>query len=160
MSNARSSKAGIAILPGTHRVPQCRQGNWATVRQPTRRKGQSCRRTGREQDAAAPCGNSTRSYWATRCGPCRKDIQVLTISVDDAASPAAAYVKAKEDTFPVIHAPALADKLLGYAYRTRRRASPDSGRSRRGCQNSTASSQTLARSSGYSRRRRERSGRW
>jgi thiol-disulfide isomerase/thioredoxin len=71
------------------------------------------------------------NYWATWCGPCRaehpdlqklherlndrKDVQVLTVSVDDTPALAAAYVKEKGYTFPVIHAPALADKLLPWA---------------------------------------------
>jgi thiol-disulfide isomerase/thioredoxin len=71
------------------------------------------------------------NYWATWCGPCRgehpdlqklydfaksrKDIQVLTISVDESASAVAGYLKEKGYTFPVIRDPALADKLFPYA---------------------------------------------
>jgi hypothetical protein len=45
----------------------------------------------------------------------REDMQVLTISVDDTPALAAAYVQEKGYTFPVIHAPARADKLLPWA---------------------------------------------
>ncbi len=68
------------------------------------------------------------NLWATWCGPCRgehpsiqklqemlkdrKDVQVLTISVDDSPGAVTAYLKEKGYTFPVIRAPELADKLF------------------------------------------------
>ena len=68
------------------------------------------------------------NLWATWCGPCRgehpgiqklqemlkdrKDVQVLTISVDDSPGLVAAYLSGKGYTFPVINAPELADKLF------------------------------------------------
>jgi cytochrome c biogenesis protein CcmG/thiol:disulfide interchange protein DsbE len=71
--------------------------------------------------------------WATWCGACRaqhpdlerlhealkgrKDIQVLTLSVDETAYLAQAYMKEKKYTFPVIVSKGLAEKLfpaIGY----------------------------------------------
>jgi thiol-disulfide isomerase/thioredoxin len=68
------------------------------------------------------------NLWATWCGPCRgehpgiqklqemlkdrKDVQVLTISVDDSPGAVTAYLKEQGYTFPVIRAPELADKLF------------------------------------------------
>jgi thiol-disulfide isomerase/thioredoxin len=70
------------------------------------------------------------NLWATWCGPCRgehtdvqklyeaikgrKDVQVLTISVDESPDAVKRYVKEKGYTFPVIHAPELADRLFPY----------------------------------------------
>jgi hypothetical protein len=42
----------------------------------------------------------------------RKDVQVLTISVDDNPGAVTAYLNEKGYTFPVINAPDLADKLF------------------------------------------------
>jgi thiol-disulfide isomerase/thioredoxin len=71
------------------------------------------------------------NFWATWCGPCRgehasvqklyetvrerKDVQVLTFSVDETPGAVRDYVKEKGYTFPVIHAPELADQLYPYA---------------------------------------------
>ncbi len=68
------------------------------------------------------------NLWATWCGPCRgehpdiqklqemlkdrKDVQVLTISVDDSPGAVTAYLKETNYAFPVIRAPELADKLF------------------------------------------------
>jgi thiol-disulfide isomerase/thioredoxin len=70
------------------------------------------------------------NLWATWCGPCRgeheylqklyetirerRDVQVLTFSVDESAGAVRDYVKQKGYTFPVIHSPELADKLFPY----------------------------------------------
>ncbi|MBL8229247.1 MAG: TlpA family protein disulfide reductase [Bryobacterales bacterium] len=88
--------------------------------------------TGREWSLSDLQGKATFvNYWATWCGPCRaehpqlqklhdllkqrKDIQVLTISVDDSPAAAASYAKENNYTFPVLHGSALADKLLPWA---------------------------------------------
>jgi thiol-disulfide isomerase/thioredoxin len=71
------------------------------------------------------------NFWATWRGPCRgehpaieelyqrikgrKDVQVLTFSVDDTLAPVTEYIKEKAYTFLVIHAPELADKLFPYS---------------------------------------------
>lgn len=71
------------------------------------------------------------NFWATWCLPCRdehpaieelaqriadrKDMQVLTFSLDDSPRPATEYMKEKRYTFPVIHAPQLADRLFPYS---------------------------------------------
>jgi len=68
------------------------------------------------------------NLWATWCGPCRgehpdiqklqemlkdrKDVQVLTISVDDNPRAVTAYLEETKYAFPVIRAPELADKLF------------------------------------------------
>jgi thiol-disulfide isomerase/thioredoxin len=68
------------------------------------------------------------NLWATWCGPCRgehpdiqklqemlkdrKDVQVLTISVDDSPGVVTTYLKQTSYVFPVICAPELADKLF------------------------------------------------
>ena len=68
------------------------------------------------------------NLWATWCGPCRgehpdiqklqemlkdrKDLQVLTISVDNSPGAVTAYLKETNYAFPVIRAPELADKLF------------------------------------------------
>ena len=65
------------------------------------------------------------------CGPCRaeqyelqklyeglkgrKDLQVLTLSVDDSPAQVTSYLAEKGFTFPVIHMPQLADKLYPWA---------------------------------------------
>jgi len=45
----------------------------------------------------------------------RKDVQLLTISVDDSPGAVTEYLKEKGYTFPVIHAPELADKLFPWS---------------------------------------------
>ena len=71
------------------------------------------------------------NLWATWCGPCRgehpdiqklqemlkdrKDVQVLTISVDDSPGTVTAYLKETSYAFPVIRAPELADKLFPWS---------------------------------------------
>jgi hypothetical protein len=45
----------------------------------------------------------------------RKDVQVLTISVDDSPGAVTAYLKETGYTFPVIRAPELADKLFPWS---------------------------------------------
>jgi hypothetical protein len=45
----------------------------------------------------------------------RKDLQLLTISVDESPSAVPEYMKQQHYTVPVIHAPELADKLFPWA---------------------------------------------
>ena len=70
------------------------------------------------------------NIWATWCGSCRfehagieelyqrvkdrKDVQVLTISIDDTAGPVKEYMKEKGYAFPVIHNAQLAEQLFPY----------------------------------------------
>jgi thiol-disulfide isomerase/thioredoxin len=86
---------------------------------------------GREWSLGSLQGKATLVvFWATWCGPCRgehpgiqemyektkgrKDVQVLTISVDEDAGAARRYMDENKYSFPVVWAPQLADQLFPY----------------------------------------------
>ena len=45
----------------------------------------------------------------------RTDLQILTVSVDESPNAVPEYLKEKGYTFPVVHAPGLADRLFPWA---------------------------------------------